>query len=85
MSEEILKSIDAKLTVVSRLLALNVVKGRPLNEQMQILHNAGMSVAEIATTLGRTPNNVRVQLHLMKKKGKKEKSEESEQEKQSEQ
>jgi predicted transcriptional regulator len=78
MSDEILKSIDSKLTVVSRLLALNVVKGRQLNEQMQILFNAGMSVAEIASTLGRTPNNVRVQLHLMKKKGKKEKSEENE-------
>ena len=71
MSEEILKSIDSKLTVVSRLLALNVVKGRQLNEQMQILHNAGMNVAEIASTLGRTPNNVRVQLHLMKRKSKK--------------
>ena len=72
MSDELLKSIDKKLTVVSRLLALNAVKGRPLNEQMELLHNAGMSVAEIATTLGRTPNNVRVQLHLMKKKSKKE-------------
>lgn len=80
MSDEILQSIDSKLTVVSRLLALNVVKGRPFSEQMQILHNAGMSVAEIASTLGRTSNNVRVQLHLMKKKDKKEKSEENEQE-----
>lgn len=79
MAEEILKSIDSKLMVVSRLLALNVVKGRPLNEQMQILHNVGMSVAEIASTLGRTPNNVRVQLHLLKKKGKNTKSEENEQ------
>lgn len=78
MTEDILKSIDSKLTVVSRLLALNVVKGRPLNEQMQILHNAGMSVAEIASTLGRTPNNVRVQLHLMKKKDKKEENNEQE-------
>ncbi len=84
MSDEAFKSIDSKLTVISRLLALNVVKGRPLNEQMQILHNVGMSVAEIASTLGRTTNNVRVQLHLMKKRGKKEKSEENEQEKKAE-
>lgn len=67
MSEELLKSIDKKLTVVSRILALNAVKGRPLNEQMELLNNAGMSVSEIATTLGRTTNNVRVQLHLKKK------------------
>lgn len=72
------------MTVLSRLLALNVVKGRPLNEQMQILQNAGMSVAEIASTLGRTPNNVRVQLHLMRKKGKNNKSEENGQESQTE-
>lgn len=84
MSEDLLKSIDTKMTVLSRLLALNVVKGRPLNEQMQILHNAGMSVAEIASTLGRTPNNVRVQLHLMRKKGKNNKSEENDQESQTE-
>lgn len=84
MSEDLLKSIDSKMTVLSRLLALSVVKGRPLNEQMQILHNAGMSVAEIASTLGRTPNNVRVQLHLMRKKGKNNKSEENGQENQTE-
>lgn len=78
MGDEILKSIDLKLTIVSRLLALNLVKGRPFNEQMQILHNAGMTVTEIALTLGRTTNNVRVQLHLMKKKDKKEEEKENE-------
>ena len=72
MSDELQKSIDDKLTVVSRLLALSIVRGRPLNEQMELLHNAGMTVAEIATTLGRTPNHVRVELHLMKKKSKEE-------------
>lgn len=71
MSEELLKSIDKKLTVMSRLLALNAVKSKPLNEQMELLNNAGMSVAEIASMLGRTPNNVRVQLHLKKKSKKK--------------
>ena len=78
MSDEILKSIDSKLTVVSRLLALSVVKGRPLSEQMDLLHNAGMSVAEIASTLGRTPNNVRVQIHLKKKKDKNTKGDKNE-------
>ena len=71
MSEEISKSIEHRLTIMIRLLALSVVKGRPLNEQMQILHNAGMSVGEIASTLGKTPNNVRVQLHLLKKRSRK--------------
>ncbi len=76
MSEDLLKSIDKKLTVMSRLLALNAVKHKPLNEQIELLSNAGMGVAEIASMLGRTPNNVRVQLHRKKKS--KEKADEDE-------
>ena len=71
MNEELQKSIDDKLTVISRLLSLSIVRGRPINEQMELLHNAGMTVAEIATTLGKTPNHVRVELCLMTKKSKK--------------
>ena len=71
MSDDVLKSIDNKLTMIIRLLALDVVKGRSLNEQIELLHNAGMSASEIAAALGKTSNNIRVQLHLMKKKGKK--------------
>jgi pseudouridine-5'-phosphate glycosidase len=68
MSDNILKSIDGKLTMIIRLLALDVVKGRTLNEQIELLHNTGMSASEIAAALGKTSNNIRVQLHLMKKK-----------------
>jgi DNA-binding CsgD family transcriptional regulator len=32
------------------------------------LSNAGLSPAEIAVVLGKTPNNVRVQLHYIRKK-----------------
>ena len=70
MSDKLLESIDKKLAIISRLLAQNIAKGRPLNEQMELLSNAGMTTTEIALTLNRTPNNVRVQLHLMKKKSK---------------
>lgn len=70
MSEHILKSIDEKMKLVVRLLALDLIKGRPLNQQIELLYNASMSTAEIAAVLGRTPNNIRVQLHLMKKKAK---------------
>ena len=65
---DILKSIDTKLTVISRLLALNVAKGRTFSEQIEILHNAGMSPLEIASSLGKTSNNVRVVLHTQKKR-----------------
>ena len=68
MSEDILKSIDENIKLVVRLLASAQVKGKSLTEQITLLRNAGMSPAEIATMLGKTPNNIRVQLYLMKKK-----------------
>ena len=68
MSDKLLESIDKQLTIISRLLAQSIVKGRPLNEQMELLSNAGMTPTEIASTLNRTPNHVRVQLHHKKKK-----------------
>ncbi|GEM_PF-1427821 len=67
MNEEILNSIDSKLTIVIRLIALEAVKGRPLQEQVELLSSAGMTPSEIAAALGKTPNNIRVQLHLVKK------------------
>ncbi len=66
---DILKSMDTKLTVILKLLALNVAKGRTFSEQIEMLHNAGMSPSEIASCLGKTSNNVRVALHSLRKKG----------------
>lgn len=68
MSEDILKAIDDKLSKMIKLVSLNVVKGRPFVEQIGLLHNAGLAPAEIATILGKTPNNIRVQLHHLKKR-----------------
>jgi hypothetical protein len=68
MSESSLKSIDGKLSTLIRLISLDVVKGRPLIEQIEFLHNAGLTPAEIGTILGKTPNNIRVQIHLLKKR-----------------
>lgn len=67
-SEDILKDIDAKLNVMIKLQALEVVKGRILTEQVQMLDNIGMTPSQIASCLGKTPNNVRVALHAVRKK-----------------
>jgi hypothetical protein len=66
--ENILKSIDSKLDMLTKLMALDVVKGRTFNEQVKMLHFIGMSPAEIASCIGKTPNNVRVAIHGLKKK-----------------
>ena len=53
---------------MSKLLALDVVKGRPFQEQVKILHELGMQPIEIADCLGKTSNNIRVAIHSLKKK-----------------
>jgi len=69
MNEDvILKSIDAKLDTVIKLLSIEATKGRTLTEQVHMLYNLGMSSAEIASCLGKNPNNVRVTLHSIRKK-----------------
>ncbi len=81
MDEHILKSIEEKLALMTRLQAIEneklalmtrlqaieAVKGRTLQEQVILLHSAGMSPSDIALALGKKPNNIRVQLHLGKK------------------
>lgn len=68
MSEETLQQIDAKMSTLIRLIALDIVKGRSFMEQIELLSNAGLTPAEIAIVLGKTPNNIRVQLHHIRKK-----------------
>jgi hypothetical protein len=77
-NEYLIKSIDHKLSTLSEMLdkkismlmkivALDAVKGRPLNEQIHLLDSIGMSPAEIASCLGKTPNTVRVLLHRVRR------------------
>ena len=67
MSEEILKSIDKRLATLTYLVAVNAVKDKSLNEQIDILHNAHLDVTDIAEILGKSPNNISVRLHQKKK------------------
>jgi len=68
MSDDILKSIDARLLIATKLLALEVVKGKQSQEQIKLLHDVGMEAVEIAECLGKTTNYVRVAIHTLKKK-----------------
>lgn len=71
MNDEILKSIDKRLETISNLVAINAIKDKPLNDQIDILYSAHLTVNEIATILGKSPNNISVRLHMKKnqKKG----------------
>ena len=72
MSEDILKSIDRRLGTITNLIAINAIKDKSLNEQIDILSNAHLTVNEIATVLNKSPNNISVRLHMKKKLKKKE-------------
>ena len=68
MSDDILKSMDSRLKLITKLIAIDVVKGRTFQEQVKLLYNVGMQPFEIAECLGKTSNNVRVAVHVLKKK-----------------
>ena len=71
MNEDILKSIDKRLATLTNLVAINAIKDKSLNEQIDILYSAHLNVNEIAVILGKSPNNISVRLHLKKKYKKK--------------
>ena len=71
MSDDILKSIDKRLTTITNLIAINAIKDKPLNEQINILYNAHLNINEIAAILGKSPNNISVRLHQKKMSEKK--------------
>ena len=68
MNEKTLESIDNRLRIIAKLLALDTIKGRQFQEQVKILHDLGMTPSEIADCLGKTANNVRVAIHGINKK-----------------
>ena len=70
MNKDLLKSIDQKLSVMIKLLAMNAVKEKNEKEQMVFLKQMGLNSTEIGAILGKSPTNVRVQLSV-KKKGEK--------------
>jgi len=71
MSDEILKSIDKRLATLTNLVAINAIQDKPLNKQIDILYSAHLSINEISTVLGKSPNNISVRLHQKKKSKKK--------------
>lgn len=70
MSEKELGEISKKLDTISRLLAFNIIKDKPVNEQIDILTKAGLKASEIAALLDKTENQVYVTQTILRKKKK---------------
>ena len=69
MSEDRLKSIDQKLSVIINLLAQNVISNKSSGEAIEILINLGMNSIEIGKLTNKDPRNIRMQLSKRRKKG----------------
>jgi DNA-directed RNA polymerase specialized sigma24 family protein len=66
------EAVERLLDRTNRLLALQLVRGLPLREQVLALDFAGFSPREIAAVIRKTPNHVSVILHEERKKAGKE-------------
>jgi hypothetical protein len=58
------------LGIIIKLLAVGVVKGKDVKEQVLTLHDMGISNKEIANILGKSQNTVNVTLSQARKAGK---------------
>jgi hypothetical protein len=71
MEEKQVSIISKKLDIIIKLLGIQIVKDMNFREQVQLLYNTGLQPKEIAEITGKTENNIRVTLHLIKKPKKK--------------
>ncbi|MGI0045895.1 MAG: hypothetical protein ACREBB_01720 [Nitrosotalea sp.] len=58
MNDEQFKELINKLEILSKLMGLSLVQGKPLKEQVRILYKAGLTPTQIAAHLGTTKNNI---------------------------
>ena len=81
MDEKQFEVITKKMDSLAKLLALNVIKDKTVNEQVDTLRKAGFRPIEIADLLGKTPNQINVTISLLEKaKRKKESTKENSEE-----
>lgn len=71
MDEKQFSTIKNKLEMLVMLLSAQLIEGKDYRDQVKILYGAGLSYRDIAKLTGKTENNVKVTLHLIKKSKKK--------------
>lgn len=59
--------LTKNLEVITKLLGTQIIKDMEFREQVLLLSSVGMRFKEIAELTGKTENNVKVTLHLIKK------------------
>ncbi len=72
MDEKQFDAMMKKMDSVTKLLAFNIIKDKPVNEQVDALTKAGFKASEIAELLNKTENQVYVTQTMLRKSKKKE-------------
>lgn len=70
MDDKQFKEFSNKLDTITRLLSFDLIKGKPVMEQIGILTKVGLPVPEIAALLGKKENQVYVTQNNLRKKWK---------------
>lgn len=71
MDDKQFEIINGKLSIIIRLFSAQLIQDKDYREQVEFLNNAGLPYKDIAALTGKTENNVKVTLHLIKKAKKK--------------
>lgn len=71
MDDKQFSTINKNLGLIIKLLGAQMIEGKNDREQVQLLSKVGLSTKEISELTGKTENNIRVTLHLIKKTRKK--------------
>lgn len=85
MDETQFKQLSDKMDTIIKLLALNAVEGKELKNQVSILSSFGFQPKQIADMLGKTPNQIRVTLHRLRRERSELEAQEPSEEEQTEQ
>jgi hypothetical protein len=81
MDVEQFNQLSSKMDTVIKLLAVNLVEGKGFKDQVSLLSAFGFQPKQIADILGKSPNNVRVMLHGIRKERGQLEAEEAQEEK----
>jgi len=67
LNAEQFKELTDKLDMIAKLIAINILQGKTVKEQVKILSSLGFRPVQIATLLGKSQNYINVLLHELRK------------------
>lgn len=70
MNDQQFAEISTKLDSVIKLLAIGLVHGKQLKQQVALLHSLGLQPKQIADMLDKKPGHIRVIIHELRKETK---------------